>query len=241
MIIKAAIAISIASTILLIQPVLAEDSTTSSTTRIPTNIQKRIDTSGADRTRMEKSKQMMEQKQLSEASRAAMFRRKLEDIRAKIASREAEMRLKFQQFKDKQKATIAERVNTSLNKINQNQTDQMLKHLDLMSTLLDKLEDRVNKNSSDIKDPAAANQAIADARATIDAAKTAVQAQAQKDYTIQVTTETKIRLDAQAKRDQLHKDIMALRKQVIDAKQKVSDAVRIAKSGSKEATTSGQH
>ncbi len=164
----------------------------------------------------------------------------LEDKRLKIASHEAQIRTKIQAFKDKQKAQIATRINTNLNKINQNQTDQMLKNLDLMSSLLDKLTARVNQGTPDIKDPATANQAIADARAAIDAARTAVEAQAQKDYTINVTTETKIKLDAKAQRDQLYKNIMATRKLVIDAKQAVSNAIRVAKSGSKEATPSGQ-
>lgn len=218
MIKKTAILIA-ASSILFISPVLALDSTSSVRPAIQNKIQK------------------VEQRKLAEASKAAMFRQKLEQRKEIIASHEAQIRAKIQAFKDKQKAEIASRVNTNLNKINQKQTDQMIKHLDLMSALLDKLADRVN-----------ANQAIADSREVIAKARTAVEAQAQKDYTINVTTETKIRADAQAKRDQLHTDITTVRKLVIDAKQSVSNAVRIAKSGNaatpsaseKEGTTSGK-
>lgn len=233
--IKSAILIS-SSLLLLTTPVLAEDSTTTAATRPA--IQQKIETRKAS----------IEQRRLAEASRAAMFGQKLEDMKAKIASREAAVKAKLQQFKDQRKASIALRVNTNLNKINQNQTDQMLKHLDKMTALLDKLEARVSSNSPDIKNPAAANQAISDAREAVANAKTAVQAQAQKDYTLQVSTETKIRTDAKSMRDQLHTDLSAVRKQVIAAKQKVADAVRIAKSGpvpdstglTKEATKSGQ-
>lgn len=210
-VIKAAAFIAV-SLILIASPVLAEDptSTAKPTQQLRTNIQQ-----------------------------AAIFRQKLEERRLKIASHEAEMKAKIQKFKDKQKAEIAARINTNLNRINQNQTDTMLKNLDLMSSLLDKLADRVTQGTPDIKDPALANQAIADAREAIANARTAVEAQAQKDYTIAVTTETRIRLDAQAKRDQLHTDIKAVRKLVIDAKQAVSNAIRVAKSR-KEATQSGQ-
>lgn len=233
-VIKTAIAIFVASAIFLVAPVLAEDSTSTAKPVLQNRIQK-IDNKIA---------------QISTNTQ-----QKLEERRFKIASHEAQIKLKIQAFKDKQKAEIATRVNTNLNKINQNQTDSMLKNLDLMSSLLDKLATRVNSNSplgdqptSDIKDPAAANQAIADARATIDTARTAVEAQAQKDYTINVTTEAKIRLDAQAKRDQLHSDIKAVRQLVIDAKQGVSNAIRVAKSGKiatpsaeeKEGSSSGQ-
>lgn len=173
---------------------------------------------------------------------------KLADMREKLASKEAILRAKLQSFRDQKKATAAARISTNLNKINQNQTAQMQKHLDLMSTILDKLETRVNQPTPDIKDPAAAKAAIASARATIASASAAVSTQAQKDYTIQVTTESRIRIDAQTMRDKLHTDILALRKTVIDAKQAVANAIRTAKSGSaaspgpkeKEGTTSGR-
>lgn len=162
-----------------------------------------------------------------------------------VASKAAALKTRFDAFKDKRKAQIAERVNTNLNRINQNQTDQMKKHLEKMSALLDKLEARVNSGSPDVKNPTLAKTAIADARAKIAAATTAVDSQSQKDYTITVTTESKIRADVQAMRDQLKNDLQAVRKQVIDAKQSVSNAVRVAKSGkvatpsAKEGTASG--
>jgi len=238
--IKSAILIS-SSLLLLSTPALAEDSATSAATK--PNLQQRIDTRKTTvNTRIAAKEASIEQRRLAEASKAAMFRQKLEDMKAKTASREASVKAKLQQFKDQRKAEIALRVNTNLNKINQNQTGEMLKHLDKMTALLDKLEARVSSNSPDIKNPAAANQAISDAREAVANAKTAVQAQAQKDYTLQVSAETKIRTDAKSMRDQLHTDLSAVRKQVIAAKQKVADAVRIAKRGSltKEATKSGQ-
>ena len=88
------------------------------------------------------------------------------------------------------------------------------------------------------------------ARKAIATASAALNIQSQKDYTIQVTTESRIKFDAQKQRDLLHNDLVAIRKMVIDAKQAVANAIRIAKAGSlgnkegtesgKEATTSGQ-
>ncbi len=176
---------------------------------------------------------------------------KIANLKDKMASREAAMKAKLDAFKDKRKAQTAERVNTNLNQINKNQTDQMLKFLDKATEILNKLEIRVNQNTPDIKDPAAAKAAIADARTKIASAEAAVKAQAQNDYTIQVTSETAVKKDAQAVREKLHSDLLGVRKLVIDAKQGVSNAIRIAKSGSstkpptssesaKEATGSGQ-
>lgn len=164
----------------------------------------------------------------------------IENMREKIASKEAILRTKLEKFKDQKKATAAARISTNLNQINQNQTTQMQRYLDVMSGILDKLEIKINQLTPDIKDPAAAKVAIASARAVIASASAAVSAQSQQDYTIQATTESRIKTDAQAMRDKLHKDVLFIRKAVVDAKQSVSNAIRIAKSESKEATTSGR-
>jgi len=161
-------------------------------------------------------------------------------MREKLASKEAALKLKLQTFRDQKKATAAARISTNLNQINQKQTTQMQKHLDTMTSILDRLETRVNQPTSDIKDPASAKAAIASVRETIATASAAVSAQAQKDYTIQVTSESRIGIDAKAQRDKLRTDILVLRKAVIDAKQAVANAIRVAKSGLKEGTSSGQ-
>lgn len=167
---------------------------------------------------------------------------RIDSMKEKMASREAALKIKLGTFRNKERAAIADRVNTNLNMINKNQTTQMLKHLDTISSILTKLENRVNQNTPDIKDPAMAREVIANARNAIASASAAVSEQAAKDYTIQVTSEGRIRQDAQKQREALHKDLSALRKLVIDAKQSVANAIRVAKSGmlEKEATRSGQ-
>lgn len=157
---------------------------------------------------------------------------RIDNVRAKIASREAMLRARLQKFKDQRKAEVAQRVNTNLNRINQNQTQQMLKHLEKMTTILNRLEDRVNKGTK---------EAIASASASIAQATSAVQTQALNDYTITVISEATVRANAKASRDRLHTDLLAVRKLVIDAKQAVANAIRVAKSGKmKEGTESGQ-
>ncbi|GEM_PF-1692888 len=156
---------------------------------------------------------------------------KIASLREKIASKEAALRLKLQTFRDKKKSEITERVNTNLNRINQNRTSQMQKHLDKMSEILDKLETRVNQAKPDIKDPAAARIAITVAKLSISTASASVSAQALKDYTIIVTTESRIGVDAKIQRDKMHKDLTALRRMVIAARQSVGNAISVAKSG----------
>lgn len=211
----------------LIKPVKAVDSTSSTAPKRVEKVQQRIET------RKDKIETRV-------ASKEAKMTERVDQMKAKMASREAAFKAKLEAFKDKRKAQVAERVNTNLNKINQNQTSEMLKHLERMSSLLDKLEGRVNKGSSDIKDSQAAKAAIGSARTTISTTTAAVTAQAGKDYTINVTSESKIKADVQGVRNQLKTDLQAVRKQVIDAKQSVSNAVRIARGQPKEGTASGK-
>lgn len=170
---------------------------------------------------------------------------RIEDIRAKIASKEAALKARLQKFKNKRKAEITERISTNLNKINKNRTEEILRHLDKMSTILDKLEARVNQGKPDIKDPAKAKTAIAAARDAIASASAAVGAQVAKDYTLTGSSEAAIRTEAKAARDKLHADLQAVRKLSIAAKQAVGNAIRVAKSGkleipNKEGTSSGE-
>lgn len=165
-------------------------------------------------------------------------------LREEQASKTAAFRTKLQAFKDKIKASVVERINTNLNMVNQKQTTSMQKALSTMSLILDKLEVRVNQGSFDIKNPASARTAIASARQAIATASGAATAQAQNDYTIQITSEGKIKINAKDQRDKLHTDLLALRKLVINAKEAVTNAIRIARlqglptaSGVKEGTT----
>lgn len=170
---------------------------------------------------------------------------KMEERKVKMATREAALKVKLEKFRDQKKAEIADRINTNLNKINQKQTGQMLKHLDRISAILGKLEERVNKGTPDIKDTTAAKEAIVSAKEAIATATASVKAQAEKDYTITVSSESTVRRDAQKMREQLHTDLKAVRVQVVDAKQAVANAIRVAKSGKvevpgKEGTPSGR-
>lgn len=178
-----------------------------------------------------------------DATKPATTRREV--IKERISTREAALKAKLQTFRDKRKAEVAERISNNLGRINQKQTAQMLKHLDKMTSILNRLETRVNQGRPDIKDQALARVAISDAKASIATAEASVKAQAAKDYTLQVSQEAMVRVDAKKMRDALHADLRSVRKQVIDAKQSVASAIRVAKSGileipKKEGTPSGR-
>lgn len=174
-----------------------------------------------------------------------IIRNKLARMQEERATKAATLRAKLETFKDKKKATTAARININLNKLNQNQTEQMWRYLNNVTVVLDKLEARLKQANADIKNPAAAKEAIVIARQAIASASAAVTAQRDKDYTIIITTELRIKEAAKNQRDKLHTDLSAVRKMVINARQTVAQAIRTAKANvipaeTKEGTVSGQ-
>lgn len=213
---KIIVSLIIAALILIFSiPVLAQEAT--STTNRKDRLEERKQKVGD---RMEAKKERVETK--------------MEERKTKMATREAALKERLEKFKDKKKAEITERVSTNLNRINKKHMEQMLKHLDRMSSILSKLETRVNSGK----------ETISEAKTAIEEAKDAVTSQAEKDYTITVTSEVRVKSDVKKVRDMLHSDLKAAREVVIEAKQAVSNAIRVAKSGKvevpKEGTTSGQ-
>ena len=105
-----------------------------------------------------------------------------------------------------------------------------------MTTILNKVAQRASSISTASATPKPATDsakpivppqlAIANARAAIATAEAAVNAQALKDYTINVTTEGRIHTDAKASRDSLHNDLQSVMKLVVTAKQSVAAAIQ---------------
>src|SRR5258708_3873023 len=206
-------------TLLLINPLYAEDSSSSGTRNTPgPKVEKRIDT-------------LQNQKDQLTA--------RAQNLKDKIASKEADFKARVTAFKDKAKAQLVTRVNDLLNQINKRRTTEMSSHLDKMSGILDKLKVRVGSASSsaliatksaESSQSGSVSDAINNAQAAISKAKIGVTAQADKNYTIQVSTESAVRSDAKTQRDALFVDLKATHQLVVDAKNAVSNAIKAAKS-----------
>ena len=176
-------------------PALAMDATSPATTR-KTIIQEKID-----------------------VKKEAVTQR-IENLKDKMATREAALKARLDKFKDKKKAETADRVNTNLNMINKNQTEQMQKLLDKMSSILARVETNNGSSSS-----------ISDAKSSIASASAAVKTQGTKDYTLTITSETTAKTDIQKIRTQLMTDLKTVKQMVITAKQSVANAIRTVNSG----------
>jgi hypothetical protein len=184
------------------------------------------DSSDTSKTRKSINEARMENKMAQMEDRKEGMQAKLQMRREEIASNTAQLRERLQKFKDKVKANLADKINTVLGQINQKQTSQMLKHLDRMSEILTRVENRATEASASGQNISSASAAIADAWEAIDNAKTSVNDQELKDYTINVGLEGTIRADAKKSRDALHQDLKDVRQLVIVAKQAVAKAIQ---------------
>ncbi len=142
-----------------------------------------------------------------------------------IASRSAQLRLKVATFRNKTKADLLLKISDNLNTINQKRTDEMMKRLEMMTQLVGKLQNII---AQDPNNPALSKSqsSLEQATTAINNAKSAVSAQAELDYTINVASEAGIKADAQAARGKLFTDLRTTNEQVIQARQTLSTIIQ---------------
>ncbi len=153
-----------------------------------------------------------------------------ENVKDKVASREAALKEKLAKFRDKKKAEATERIDNNLNKVNQKRMEMMLQHLDKMSSMLTRLENIVSRATTDGKDTSQATAAISSARSAVNSAKVTIQTQSQKQYNLTVTSEGKVKDDAKSARDNLRTDLQSAHNLVVTARQAVASAISTTKS-----------
>lgn len=173
---------------------------------------------------------------LIEASRDG----KLQGIREKVASRAALLREKLATFRDRVKANRVQNINDILARINKVRTDAMLRHYDRMVEILTKVEDRVNEASGNGKDMTAAKSSISQARSALNEAKIALDAQIDKDYTVNVSSESTVKADAMAQRQQLFSDLKSIHDLLVTARKVIAEAISQAMSSIKGVSDNGQ-
>lgn len=121
------------------------------------------------------------------------------------------------QVRNEKKQQILERLNTQLSLINDRATKAMLIHLERIQTLLNKIKARIPTVD------------IAPAQTKIDEAKTAVETQAAKEYVIEFSNESGLRIGASTAKTKLRADIKAVREKIRLARQAVVDVLKKAK------------
>lgn len=146
----------------------------------------------------------------------------------RLASKSANLRERLQQFKDKAKVTVIERISSSLNTVNANATAAMLKQLDRLSNIVSKIETRLAQANENGKDTLAADQEVSNAKASIATTKAMIEAQQAKTYDLNVTTEQAAKAEVQTTRNQLFNDLKLSRDAVMTTKIAVEVALKEA-------------
>jgi hypothetical protein len=157
---------------------------------------------------------------------------RLEQIRERAAQQREKIQQKVQErvaeIQDKAKQQIASRLISQFDHINKVWTDHFAQLLGRYDAILQKIQERANIAASQGKDISTVTSAIQTAKTAITAAKSAVEAQAAKTYTPDISTAAaptaattttagqqqlmqNLRSSFKTLRDQLFKDLFALR------------------------------
>ena len=139
--------------------------------------------------------------------------RNLEELRQ-------QMQTKIQQIKDENKKRIAQNLVSQMERINKRLSEDDLKYLNTIEKVLNKIEERV-KNSTTTDTTITSK--INELKTKIAALRSKIEVQAQKEYLVQIQTETKLREAYQATKKELMNDHKSLRQELQALKKEVRD------------------
>lgn len=139
-------------------------------------------------------------------------------------------RQRLAQVQDTQKQKALERIDNKLQVTNQSITDRFTDILEDLESILDRVEAQKDDLEAEGKDVSNLDEAISSARSEITSAKSSVQAQASKNYIIDIAGDDTLRQAATSTVTEFKTDISSLRNDISDAKTKVVEAAKISNS-----------
>lgn len=173
---------------------------------------------------------LKEQMRLLQDQKKATASQAKEEIRTAIQTKRAEFKERLQTIKDLKRKTVIERMDVKLAEVNKNQTAKFTEVISKLQAIVDKIK-QLTTNANVLAD-------ISVAQAAIDSAKTAVETQAAKTYTMTIVDDTTLKANAGTTVSELRQDLTAVHKLVVDAKQAVQRLSTDKKAIRKEATSS---
>lgn len=148
------------------------------------------------------------------------IREKKEELRTIREQKQEEFKQKLQGIKDAHKQKIVDNLDRSYANINNRWTTHFKNVLERLTKILDKVKIRAEKQKN-----AEALASINGVYGQIEQAKTAVEEQAAKIYTIEITGEDKLGEAAKAVHFQLRNDLQALREQIKDIRESIREVI----------------
>ena len=154
-----------------------------------------------------------------------------EEAKEEFKIRREEFKTKMSEIKDQRKKEVVERVDNRLSTVNKNRTAALTKHLDQMSSILVRVQERATKRKSEGVNTSAVDKAIVEAESAIDTAKEAINTQASIEYIVTITDETKLKVDVKTVFDQFKSNMEATVLTVKKAKEALTAAARLLGGG----------
>lgn len=156
------------------------------------------------------------------------FRQKIVSMRSNLTNaiqvNREELKTKLQNIKDETKKNAVERIDRSMTDLNNLMTTHYANVLDNLSDILKRIVSRTDKAQANGKDVSSVRTAIAKAQTAIDAARAAVAAQVGKVYSLNITTDSKLKGVVGDARKALRDDL----KKAADSVKAAREAVRSA-------------
>lgn len=153
---------------------------------------------------------------LAEAREA--FQERVEAAKEEFRQKREEFKEKLEQIRDERKKALVERIDQKIETFNTRHTEHMMKALERLESILANLVTKTNEAKAAGFDTKSAETAITEAEASLAAAKAAVEAQAVKDYTTTITTESALRTMVGSEVSQFRIDIKSTHQKVLAAK-----------------------
>lgn len=182
----------------------------------------------------EKRAAIQENRQEIRASREAVMKEKREDFREKLQEKRTQAQEKFKAkreafqqkittIKDENKKQLIERLDTKISTVHTNRTNQMLENIEKLVSILANMQEKTTSAKESGKNTSSVDSAITKAETAINNAKTAVEAQAGKEYVITITAtgSGQLKNSVGATTKQLQADLSASHKLIVAAKQAV--------------------
>lgn len=137
----------------------------------------------------------------------------------------AALQAKLAKIKDAAKRTATEKADADIAALNKQTTDQLLSALDQITSVLNRAIAKTNELQLQGKNISSVQLKVTAAQNAIASARTKVQAQAAKTYSINVTTDAKLKGAVQAVRNSLRVDLMAAQAAVKAARKAMQDTL----------------
>lgn len=172
---------------------------------------------------MEKAKEMKEEtvQKRKEVQEEIMQRR--EEAKEEFAKERVEFKMKLQEISDERKQEIVEKVDAHIAEMNERITGKLAEHLDRISEIIDRIEEKAGDLEGDTK---TVDDAITVARAAVETSQEAVSEQAGKEYIIELSEENNLGTDVKTAIKTFRTDMKATVETVKEARQKTIDAAR---------------